>query len=99
MRYADDIELRKGGHFAGGQALQGAETATSVRWKSGKPSVSDGPFAGTKEMLGGILILEAASKEEASRLMTRHPGIKTGCFEIRPADEAFMAKHPVLKDM
>ncbi|MGB5131259.1 MAG: YciI family protein [Steroidobacteraceae bacterium] len=95
---AYDVELRKGGHFAGGEALQGSETATTVRWRNGKPSVSDGPFAETKEMLGGILILEAASKEEAIRLMTRHPGIKMGSFEIRPADEAFMAEHPVLKD-
>jgi len=96
---AYDVELRKGGHFAGGEALQAAETATTVRWMNGKPSVSDGPFAETKEMLGGILILEAASKEEAIRLMTRHPGIKMGSFEIRPADEAFMAEHPVLKDI
>ena len=96
---AYDVELRKGGHFAGGEALQGADSATTVRWRNGKPSVSDGPFAETKEMLGGILILEAASKEEAIRLMTRHPGIKMGSFEIRPADEAFMAEHPVLKDL
>jgi hypothetical protein len=96
---AYDVELRKGGHFAGGEALQGSDAATTVRWKNGKPSVSDGPFAETKEMLGGILILEAASKEEAIRLMTRHPGIKMGSFEIRPADEAFMAEHPVLKDI
>ena len=96
---AYDVELRKGGHFAGGEALQGADSATTVRWRNGKPSVSDGPFAETKEMLGGILILEAASKEEAIRLMTRHPGIKMGSFEIRPADEAFMAEHPLLKDL
>ncbi len=96
---AYDIELRKGGHFAGGEALQGADTATTVRWKNGKPSVSDGPFAETKEMLGGILILEAADKDEAIRLMTRHPGIRMGSFEIRPADEQFMAQHPVLKSI
>ncbi len=96
---AYDIDLHKGGHFAGGEALQGSETSTTVRWKNGKPSVSDGPFAETKEMLGGILILEAASKEEAIRLISRHPGIKMGGFEIRPVDEAFMAEHPVLKDI
>jgi hypothetical protein len=96
---AYDIELRKGGHFAGGEALQAAATATTVRWKNGKASISDGPFAETKEILGGILILEAADKEEAIRLMTRHPGIKMGSFEVRPADEAFMAEHPVLKTL
>ena len=85
-------------HVATGK-LRPSATATTVRWRNGKPSVSDGPFAETKEMLGGILILEAASKEEAIRLMTRHPGIKMGSFEIRPADEAFMAEHPVLKDI
>jgi len=96
---AYDIELRKGGHFAGGEALQGAQTATTVRWKNGKASVTDGPFAETKEQLGGILILEAANKEEAIRLMTKHPGIRMGGFEVRPADEAFMADHPVLKTL
>ena len=96
---AYDIELRKGGHFAGGEALQDARNATTIRWKNGKASVSDGPFAETKEMLGGILILEAVDKDEAIRLMTRHPGIRMGSFEVRPADEAFMAEHPVLKTM
>ena len=96
---AYDVELRKDGHFAGGEALQGTEVATTVRWKNGKASVTDGPFAETKEQLGGILILEAADKKEAIRLMTRHPGIRMGCFEIRPADEAFMAEHPVLKNL
>jgi len=96
---AYDIELRKGGHFAGGEALQGTETATTVRWQNGKPSITDGPFAETKEQLGGILILEAVDKEEAIRLMARHPGIKMGAFEVRPADEAFMAEHPVLKSL
>jgi hypothetical protein len=96
---AYDVELRNGGHFAGGHALQAAENATTLRWKNGKPLISDGPFAETKEVLGGILILEAGSKEEAIRLMSRHPGIKMGSFEIWPADEAFMAEHPVLKTL
>ena len=96
---AYDIELQKGGHFADGQALQGSDTAITIRWKNGKPSVSDGPFAETKEMLGGILILEAKDKAEAIRLISKHPGIRMGCFEVRPADEAFMAEHPVLKNL
>jgi hypothetical protein len=94
---AYDRVLDQGGHFAAGAALQGAATATTVRWKNGKASLTDGPFAETKELLGGILVLEAKDKEEAIRLMTRHPGIRMGGFEIRPADEAFMAEHPVLK--
>ena len=96
---AYDIELKKGGHFADGQALQGSDKATTIRWQNGKASVSDGPFAETKEMLGGILILEARDKAEAIRLMSKHPGIRMGCFEVRPADEAFMTEHPVLKHL
>lgn len=96
---AYDIELNKGGHFAGGEALQGAEATSTVRWHDGRAMVSDGPYAETKEVLGGILILEAADKAEAIRLITSHPGVRMGCFEIRPIDEAFMAEHPVLKNM
>ncbi len=96
---AYDIELHRQGHFAGGMALQGAASATTVRWKNGKPSLTDGPFAETKELLGGILVLEAKDKEEAIRLMNRHPGIRMGGFEVRPTDEAFMAGHPVLKTL
>ena len=66
---------------------------------NGNASVTDGPFAETKEQLGGILILEATNKDEAIRLMTRHPGIRMGSFEVRPADETFMAEHPVLKTL
>ncbi|HUG04051.1 MAG TPA: YciI family protein [Steroidobacteraceae bacterium] len=94
-----DVELHKGGHFASGAALQAAATATTVRWKDGKPFLTDGPFAETKELLGGILVLEAKDKEEAVRLIMRHPGIRVGGFEVRPADEAFMKQHPVLKSL
>ncbi|MGH8203234.1 MAG: YciI family protein [Steroidobacteraceae bacterium] len=96
---AYDLELQRGGHFAGGLALQASTTATTVRWRNGKPSHSDGPFAETKELLGGILVLEAKDKDEALRLMDRHPGIRMGGFEVRPADEAFMAGHPVLRTL
>jgi hypothetical protein len=92
-----DQELHAKGHFAGGFALQDSSAATTLRWKSGRASLTDGPFAETKEMLGGILILEAKDKAEALALMSRHPGIRMGSFEVRPADEAFMAQHPVLK--
>lgn len=96
---AFDRELHQGGHFAGGAALQGAASATTVRWKDGKAALTDGPFAETKELLGGILILEAKDKDEALRLMSRHPGVRMGGFEVRPADEAFMAEHPVLNSL
>ena len=80
-----DEVLRKNGHFAGGEALQGAQTATTLRWKSGKVSITDGPYAETKEQIGGILILEARDLNQAIQLMSKHPGLKAGPFEIRPA--------------
>jgi len=80
-----DDELRKNGHFAGGEALQGPNTATTLHWKNGQVSVTDGPYAETKEQLGGILILEARDLNHAIQLMSKHPGVKAGPFEIRPA--------------
>ena len=80
-----DDELRAGGHFAGGEALQGSRSATTLRFSSGKVSITDGPYAETKEQLGGILILEARDLNDAIRLMSKHPGVRMGPFEIRPA--------------
>jgi len=60
-------------------------TATTLRWKNGKVSLTDGPYAETKEQLGGILILEARDLNHAIQLMSKHPGVKAGPFEIRPA--------------
>jgi len=80
----DDL-LRKNGHFAGGEALQGSQSAAMLRWKDGKASVTDGPYAETKEQIGGILILEARDLKHAIELMSKHPGVKAGPFEIRPA--------------
>ena len=83
--FAYDDVLRKNGHFAGGEALQGPRNAATLRWKNGKVSVTDGPYAETKEQLGGILILEARDLNHAIQLMSQHPGVKAGPFEIRPA--------------
>ena len=79
-----DDQLRKNGHFAGGEALQGPRNAITLRWQSGKVSVTDGPYAETKEQLGGILVLEATDLNHAIQLMSKHPGVKAGPFEIRP---------------
>lgn len=92
-----DQELAAQGHFAAGYALQDSAAATTVRWAGGKASRTDGPFAETKEMLGGILVLEAKDKAEAVAIISRHPGIRIGPFEVRPVNEAFMAQHPILK--
>jgi hypothetical protein len=80
----DDV-LRKNGHFAGGDALQGPESAVTLRFQGGKVAVTDGPYAETKEQLGGILILEAKDLNHAIQLMSKHPGVRGGPFEIRPA--------------
>ncbi|MHC1766544.1 MAG: YciI family protein [Verrucomicrobiia bacterium] len=82
-----DEMLKKNGHFAGGEALQSAENATTLRWKNGRVSITDGPFVETKEQLGGILVLEAEDLNQAIELMSKHPGLKTGPFEIRPAED------------
>jgi hypothetical protein len=88
--FAYDDVLRKGGHFAGGEALQAASSAVTLRWQNGRVAVTDGPYAETKEQIGGILILEADDMEQAVELMSKHPGVRWGGpFEIRPADEQF----------
>lgn len=84
--FAYDDELRRGGHFLSGEALQSARNAVTLRMKNGSVDVTDGPYAETKEMLGGILFLEARDLNHAISLMSRHPGVKVGPFEIRPAD-------------
>jgi hypothetical protein len=94
-----DQELHAKGQFADGFALQDSADATTIRWQGGKATLVDGPFAETKEMLGGILILEAKDKAEALAIMSRHPGIRIGPFEIRPVNEEFMAQHPVMKKL
>ncbi len=83
--FSYDDKLRENGHFAGGEALESAGIATTLRWQNGKVSITDGPYAETKEQLGGILILEARDLNHAIRLISEHPGVKMGPFEIRPA--------------
>jgi hypothetical protein len=83
-----DDHLRTNGHWAGGEALQGAETALTLYWKNGKVATTDGPYAETKEQLGGILILDARDMNHAQQLIAQHPALKYGSiFEIRPAGD------------
>ncbi|WP_404307885.1 YciI family protein [Neorhodopirellula lusitana] len=89
--FAYDDVLRQGGHFVGGEALQAADKAITLRHRKGKGEATDGPYAETKEQLGGILILEADNIANAVELMSKHPGVKVGPFEIRPSDEAINA--------
>ena len=85
--FAYDDELRRGGHWLGGEALD--SDAVTLRMKEGKVEVTDGPFVETKETLGGILLLEARDLNHAIALMSKHPAVGRGnIFEIRPANEA-----------
>ena len=82
--FAYDEVLRKNGHWVSGEGLQGA---TTLSYQNGKVAVTDGPYAETKELLGGLLILEAKDLNHAIQLISNHPGIKMGRWEIRPAED------------
>ena len=85
--FAYDELLLQNGHIVGGECLQSVRNATTVRWQNGKVSITDGPFAETKEQLGGLMVLEARDLNHAIQLMSKHPGIRYGgCFEIRPIE-------------
>ncbi len=73
--FAYDDELRRGGHFLGGEALDSARKAVTLRRKEGAVEVTDGPYAKTKEMLGGILFLEAPDLNHAISLMPEKRGL------------------------
>ena len=77
-------ELQSDGHLLESQQLEPVKTARSVRVRGGKLTVTDGPFAETKEILGGFNIIEAENMDEAVRIASEFPWIKTGCIEVRP---------------
>src|ERR1700730_13138819 len=79
-----DEELKRNGHWVSGEALQGA---TTLSYQNGKVSVTDGPYAETKELLGGLLIIEARDLNHAIQLISKHPEVKMGRWEIRPAED------------
>ncbi len=72
------------GHFKAGDALQPVATATTVRVRNGKQLVTDGPFAETREQLGGYYLVEAKDLDEARGIAARIPGAKIGSIEVRP---------------
>ena len=79
-----DDELRKSGHYLHSNALQSTANAVTVRVRNKRISSSDGPFAETKEHLGGFILIEAASMDEAARLASGIPMAKLGSIEVRP---------------
>ena len=82
-----DDALRQSGHFLAGAPLEPVSTATLVRVRGGKVSVTDGPFAETKEHLGGFILLEARDLNEALQLASRIPVARYGTIEVRPVRE------------
>src|ERR1700729_618938 len=83
-----DDHLRANGYSAGGEAVQGPENNVSLYWGNGKVATTDGPYAETKEQLGGIGLLEARDMNHAVQLMSQHPSLKYGTlFDIRPAGD------------
>jgi hypothetical protein len=76
--------LRANGLLVAEVPLQPAETAVTLYWKNGKVAATEGPYAETKEQLGGIQILEARDLNHAIQLMSQHPGMKCGTLEIWP---------------
>ena len=79
--------LRKSGHLIVTQALQSARTGATVRVRSGKLSVTDGPFAETKEQLGGFFLIDASDLNEAIQVASRWPSARLGSIEVRPIEE------------
>ncbi len=81
---AYDEELRESGHLIATEALQSVKTAATIRVWDGNLSVTDGPFAETKEQLGGFYLIEAHDFNEAIRVASRIPSAHLGSIEVRP---------------
>ena len=77
-------DIRKSGHYIAGEALHPVETATMVRIRNGRLSTTDGPFAETKEQLGGFYLIEAADLNDAIRVASKIPSARIGSIEVRP---------------
>jgi len=76
--------IRKSGHYVAGEALQPVQAATTVRVRNGKVSTTDGPFAETKEQLGGFYMIEARDLNDAIQIAAKIPSARLGSIEVRP---------------
>jgi hypothetical protein len=79
--------IRKSGHYVGGNALQPVHTATTVRVRQGRLSTTDGPFAETKEQLGGYYLIDARDLNDAIQVASKIPSARVGSVEVRPIQE------------
>lgn len=84
LNYVD--ELKKGGYLIAAEPLQSVRTAATVRVRNGKISITDGPFAETKETLGGFFLIEAIDMNEAIQVASRWPSARLGSIEVRPIE-------------
>jgi hypothetical protein len=84
--FAFTNDIRTSGQYVAGEALQPVATATTVRVRHGKVSTTDGPFAETKEQLGGFYLIEAKDLNEALAVAAKIPAARTGCVEVRPIE-------------
>jgi hypothetical protein len=89
---AYDDTLRKTGHFLAAQALESVRAAKTVRPQKGKVQITDGPFAETKEQIGGFILIEARNLKEAIDLAAKIPGGRLGAVEVRPVKELVASK-------
>jgi len=84
---AYDKVLKQNGHWVMGEGLQDPKTTKTLRTRGGKLSITDGPYAETKEVLGGLLVLEARDFDQAIELISKHPGTNMGNWEIRATED------------
>ena len=84
--FAFTDSIKKSGHYVAGDALKPTTTATSVRVRNGKLSTTDGPFAETKEHLGGYYLIEAKDLNDAIQVAARIPSARIGTIEVRPVE-------------
>ena len=84
--FAFTNDIKKSGHYIAGEALKPVNTATTVRMRNGKMSTTDGPFAETKEQLGGFYMIEARDLNDALQVASRIPSARFGSIEVRPVE-------------
>ena len=82
-----DDEIRRSGHYIVSDALQHSRTARTIRVRGGRVSTTDGPFAETKEQLGGFFLIDAKDIDEACAVASRFPPARIGVIEVRPVRE------------
>lgn len=91
---AYDESIRKKGHLLAAQALQPVRSAVTVRIRNSKPVVTDGPFAETREQIGGFILIDAKDLQEAIEVASKIPSIRLGGIEVRPIKELHASSSP-----